>query len=60
MTGGYLAMNLEQYTETEKSIIELEKKLFKIAPEEVKKLYLEIDFLCSKQKNIELDLLIKY
>lgn len=46
----------KKYEELNKTIIDLEKRLLGIAPEEVKRLYLQIDFLCQKQKNIELEL----
>jgi hypothetical protein len=52
--------NDKEYIEANRSIIELEKKLIKIAPDNVKEIYLEIDFFCCRQKEIEKNLLIKY
>lgn len=38
-------------TDIEKSIIELEKELLRIAPDHIKKLYLQIDFLRCQQES---------
>ena len=45
--------------EIDKAIVQLEKKLMKTAPDNIKKLYLQIDFLRCKQQNIALDILKK-
>ena len=50
----------KEYVQTEKSIVELEKEFFEIAPDNIKNLYHQIDFLCCKQREIVTDLLIKY
>jgi hypothetical protein len=50
----------KEYLEINKSIISLEKKLLETAPEQIRDLYLQIDFLCQKQKTIELDLMKKF
>lgn len=41
--------NLSESRQLDKLIIETEKQLFELASEEVKKLYLEIDFLRERQ-----------
>jgi len=49
----------KEYEEINKSIVELEKELLKIAPDDIKKLYLQIDFLCCKQQALFTEILKK-
>ena len=50
----------KEYAQIEKSIIDLEKELFEIAPDNIINLYHQIDFFCCKQREIVTNLLIKY
>jgi transcriptional regulator len=50
----------EEYLKIQKSIIELEKELLEKAPDNIKKLYLQIDFLCCRQQEIAENLLKEY
>ena len=46
------AVEKDEYQQLENEIVNLEKLLLKTAPEEIKKLYLKIDFLCQKQNDL--------